>query len=102
MSHLAVLQRLQSADANVVVLQEFAGNRPEEACQALLFYLERCRVLDAKSGRHSGHALALEVHCDISTAMVDHGMGLHQRLQCVRATASRSTLCLLTTETALV
>ena len=43
------------------LMQEFAGNRPAEACQALLFYMERCRVLDAQPGRQPGHALALEV-----------------------------------------
>ena len=42
-------------------MQEFAGGRPEAASQALLFYMERCRVLDAKPGRQPGQALALEV-----------------------------------------
>ena len=50
-----------TTDQTWFFLQEFAGNRPEEACQALLFYMERCRVLDGKPGRQPGHALALEV-----------------------------------------
>ena len=51
----------QHHDDLLTYVQEFAGSRPEEACQALLFYLERCRVLDSRPGRHPGHALALEV-----------------------------------------
>ena len=41
--------------------QEFAVKRPKEACQAIMFYLERCWVLDNKHRRQPGHALALEV-----------------------------------------
>ena len=44
-----------------VFVQAFASSRPDRACQALLFYMERCRVLEATLQQQPGHALALEV-----------------------------------------
>ena len=42
-------------------MQAFVSRQPEHACQALLFYMERCRVLDEVPARAPGQALALEV-----------------------------------------
>jgi len=48
---------------NFGIVQAFASRQPEHACQALLFYMERCKVLDEVPTRAPGQALAIEVLC---------------------------------------
>ena len=42
-------------------VQAFASDRPEYACHALLFFMERSAVIDVKPDQEPSHALPLEV-----------------------------------------
>jgi hypothetical protein len=42
-------------------VQAFASDRPEFACHALLFFMERSAVIDIKPDQVPSHALPLEV-----------------------------------------
>jgi len=42
-------------------VQAFASDRPEYACHALLFFMERSAVIDTKPDQEPGNALPLEV-----------------------------------------
>ncbi|DBB04235.1 TPA: hypothetical protein ACH3X1_013259 [Trebouxia sp. C0004] len=62
--HLLKVDEVLKADFELLnnSHKAFASRQPEHACQALLFYMERCRVLDEVPTRAPGQALAIEAH----------------------------------------